>query len=105
MTVKTVHSLGAIWLRKDKRTPNYHSFGLLHGYELGDIGTRHRYRVPACGAMPNVRQTIRLLDCAKATSLATDSATCNACFTMRKSTLNVDRSRCLRLQSRLTPLL
>jgi hypothetical protein len=39
VTVKTVHSLGAIWLRKDKRTPNYPSLGLLHGYKLGDKGS------------------------------------------------------------------
>jgi hypothetical protein len=38
VTVKTVHSLGANWLRKDKRTPNYPSFGLLNAYKLGDYG-------------------------------------------------------------------
>jgi hypothetical protein len=39
VTVKTVHSLGANWLRKDKRTPNYQSLGLFHGYKLGDKGS------------------------------------------------------------------
>jgi hypothetical protein len=36
VTAKTVHSLGAICLRNDKRTPNYPSLGLLHGYKLDD---------------------------------------------------------------------
>jgi hypothetical protein len=90
VTVKTVHSLGAIWLRNDQRTPDFLALGSLHGSKLGDRGSLHRSDVPACGAMTTVRQTIRLSDCAMATSLATDSATCNACFTMRKSTLNVD---------------
>jgi hypothetical protein len=39
VTVKTVHSLGANWLRKDKRTPNYQSVGLLNGFKLGDKGS------------------------------------------------------------------
>jgi hypothetical protein len=38
VTVTSLDSLGAIWLRKDKRTPNYPSFGLLYGYKLGDKG-------------------------------------------------------------------
>jgi hypothetical protein len=103
VAVKTVHSLGANWMRKDKHTPNYPSLGLLHGYKLADHSSLHRSDVQDCGAMTTVRQTIGLLDCFMATSWATDSATCNACFTMRKSTLNVDAERNLRLQSRLTP--
>jgi hypothetical protein len=35
VTETTAHSLGAIWLRKDKYTPNYPSFGLCEGYKLG----------------------------------------------------------------------
>jgi hypothetical protein len=36
VTVATVHSLGANWLREDKRTPSYRSLGLLCGYKLSD---------------------------------------------------------------------
>jgi hypothetical protein len=35
----TVDSLGANWLRNDKRTPNYQSLGVLCGYELGNKGS------------------------------------------------------------------
>jgi hypothetical protein len=88
--VATVHSLGNKWLRNEKRTPNYQSLGLLCCYKLGDDGSPHDYQMPACGSMTNVRQSVRLLDCATSTSLATDSVTCDACFTTWKSTLNVD---------------
>ena len=43
VTVKTVHSLGANWLRKDKHTPNNQSLGLLYGYKLGGDGSPHDY--------------------------------------------------------------
>ena len=38
VTLTTYDSLGAIGLSKDLRKPNYLSFGLRHGYKLGDIG-------------------------------------------------------------------
>jgi hypothetical protein len=47
VTVATVHSLNAIAFCKDKRTPNYPSLGLIHGYKLGDPGSLHRSDVPA----------------------------------------------------------
>jgi hypothetical protein len=87
VTVVTEHSLGVICLRKDKRTPNYQSLGLLHGYKLGDNGSLHCYGTPACGSVINVRQTIHLLDCFMATSLATDFDGDNAgstCKTQRR---------------------
>ena len=71
VALTTVDSLGASWLRKDNRTPNYQSLGLLHGYKLGEYGALNRCRVPACDSTTNVRQAIRLLDCVMATSLAT----------------------------------
>jgi hypothetical protein len=43
VTVVTEYSLGANWLRKNKRTPSYPSFGLLYGYKLGDSGSLHLY--------------------------------------------------------------
>jgi hypothetical protein len=43
VTVVTEYSLGANWLRKNIRTPNYPSFGLLYGYKLGDSGSLHLY--------------------------------------------------------------
>jgi hypothetical protein len=43
MTETTEDLLGASWLRKYNRTPNYRSLGLLHGYKLGNIGSPHRY--------------------------------------------------------------
>jgi hypothetical protein len=43
VTAATVASVGALWLRKDKRTPNYQSLGLLNGYKLGNSGSLHLY--------------------------------------------------------------
>jgi hypothetical protein len=72
VTVAAVDSLGSIWLGDDKRTPNYPSLGLLRGSKLGDSGLRLIQRMRAGCAMTNVRQTIDLMDCFTATSLATD---------------------------------
>jgi hypothetical protein len=47
VTVSTVHSLNAICLCKDNRTPNYPSFGLINGYKLGDHGSLQRSDVPS----------------------------------------------------------
>ena len=60
VNVATVHALGAIWLQKNNRTPNYPSLGLLHGYKLGDYGSLNPCKVPTCGAMTNVRQATSL---------------------------------------------
>ncbi len=57
VTVATAASVDAIWLRKDKRTPNYLSLGWLYSYELGIYVSLHHYRTLACRAETNVRQT------------------------------------------------
>jgi hypothetical protein len=83
LTVAIDHSHGAIWLCKDRRTPNYLSLGLFHGYRFGDYGSLHLFKFPTCGAMTNTRQTNHLSDGFIATSLATMVPSSFRCVSLR----------------------